>query len=106
VVGLNLYLKNGLAALDPIPMSKVGRLDTDAVNKSTVRGTKVTEKTLRRSDLKETVMAREKPVVRKTELCVLAAADHECVVLIESEIPSGLRARDDMQSYTHLLNYK
>jgi hypothetical protein len=48
-------------------------------------------------------MTRKKPVVRETKLRVFAAADHERIVLIECEISSGLRARDDMQCYAHFL---
>ena len=46
-------------------------------------------------------MAREKSVVREAKMCVLAAADHEGIVLVKSEHASGLRARDDVQCYTH-----
>jgi hypothetical protein len=44
--------------------------------------------------------------VRKTKLSIFASADHERVVLIESEIAAGLRASDNMQGYTHLSEYR
>jgi hypothetical protein len=41
-------------------------------------------------------MARKETVMRQAELCVLATADHERLVLIEGEHASGLRARNDV----------
>ncbi|HTK38581.1 MAG TPA: hypothetical protein VL325_08825, partial [Pyrinomonadaceae bacterium] len=54
----------------------------------------------------QTMMARKKPVMRQAELCVLASADHESVVLIKYENAPGLRPGDDVQCNAHQKEYK
>ncbi|HSU25423.1 MAG TPA: hypothetical protein VLI65_05550, partial [Pyrinomonadaceae bacterium] len=61
----------------------------------------VSQETLWGGDLENAVVAREETVVRQAELSILAAPDHKCVVLIECEVASGLRARNNMKCYTH-----
>jgi hypothetical protein len=51
---------------------------------------------LGRGDLNDAVVARKISVVREMELGVLAAADHESVMLIECERPAHLRPRYDI----------
>jgi hypothetical protein len=77
------------------------RLDANAIDERPVGGTEIPKESLRRRDLKQAVMARKEPVVRKTELCVLASADHERVVLIKCENAPGLRPGDDVQCNAH-----
>jgi hypothetical protein len=75
---------------------EVGGLDSDPVHKGSVSRAKIAEKTLGRSDLEDTVMARKKTIVRQAKLSILASPDHECIVLIKCEVASGLRPGHDV----------
>jgi hypothetical protein len=56
-------------------MLQVRRLGPYAVDKRPIRRTEVAKKCLRRGDLQDAVVAREKPIVRKTKMRVFATAD-------------------------------
>ena len=99
--GRNFNLENSFAALDPIAVFQVRGFDANTVYKSSVGRAQVAQETLWRRDLENAVMARKETVVRQAELSILAAPDHECVVLVECEVASGLRARNNMKCYTH-----
>jgi hypothetical protein len=101
LVRRNCDLQNSFASLNAVPVFEVSRLDANAVHECPVGRAKIPQKSLRRRDLKYAVMAREKPVVREAELGVLAAADHERIVLFKCKISSGLWARDDMECNAH-----
>src|SRR3954464_4796967 len=79
----------------------MSRVDAYSIYKCSVGRTEITEKTLRRRDLEDAVMARKESILRQTELSVLATSDHECIVLVEREVAAGLRPCDDMQRYSH-----
>jgi len=94
-------LENCLAALDSIAVFQIRRIYAYTVHKGSVCGTEVAKECLGRGNLDDAMMTREETVVRKAEMRVLASADHECVVLIESKRSSRLRPGHNIKSYTH-----
>jgi hypothetical protein len=88
-----LDLKNCFPALYTVAVSQMGSVDPYAVYIGSVGGTEVAQKGLRRGYLENTVMAREKTVVRQAKLGILAPPDHKCVVLVECKDAPGLRPR-------------
>src|SRR5690606_26183333 len=99
-------LQNRFAALDAVTMLQMRGLNADAVYERPVRRAQITQETLRRGDLDKTVMARKKTIMRQTEMCVLAPADHERIMLFKGEVSSGLWAGHNIQGDTHPENYK
>jgi hypothetical protein len=94
-VGANLDFQNGLAALNAVAAMKVSFVDSLAVDKSAIGGMQVPYKTSGRNDLQQTVVARKEPVVLKTEMSCIAAADEECVVLVKRKHASDVWPSQD-----------
>ncbi len=64
----HFHLEDRFAALYAVAALQVSRIDTQTVYERSVCRPQISKKCLRRSDLNETMMAREEAILRQTEL--------------------------------------
>jgi hypothetical protein len=101
LVRRDFHLEHGFSALDPVTVLEMRGLDPNPVYEGTIRGSQVAKKALRRGDLEYAVMARKESILRQAKLRIFTSPDHECVVLVECEVASGLRTSHNVKRYAH-----
>src|SRR6185369_3529491 len=100
-VRLNFDLQNGLPTLNPIAAAQVGLRHALSVHKSAVRRSQITQEATWRSNFQQTMMTREKLILRQVEMRGIAATDQEGVMLIESKLAAGVRSFQDSENNAH-----
>ncbi len=97
----DLHFQYRFAALYPVAVLEMRRINADPVHEGSVCGTQVAKETLRRRNFQKAMMAREKTVVRQTKLRIFASPDHKGFVLVKRENAPCLRTGDHAQCNSH-----
>ena len=89
-------------ALKPIAALQKNFLNALAVDECSVGRAEVAQKTTRRRNFEQTMVAGKELIFGKVKMRVLAASDQKRIVLIEGELLPVVRAGQNSQSNAHL----